>query len=86
MDPHPVSQTKASDQLGGHKDVLWRLNEIPFRIPQKPEAFAGDLDDTFAKLRFSLNLLVTRAQALFKLMSGVDDSLRALAIQRTIRS
>jgi hypothetical protein len=66
----------------------WSLAELeaaPFFRPPEKRRWSRYRNPQ-RSARFSLNLLVTRAQALFKLMSGVDDSLRALAIQRTIRS
>ena len=53
VNPHPVTQSKAAHDFRRDENILRRLHEIAFRIAQKSEAFAGNLDDAFAKFRLA---------------------------------
>src|SRR5205823_4237187 len=55
VNPHSVAQGETTHNFRGDENVLWRLHKVALRIAQEPEAFAGNFDDAFAKLRLGLN-------------------------------
>src|SRR5207237_9665875 len=50
VNPHPVTQGEAADDFRRDKNILRRLDEVAFRVAQKTETLAGNLDDAFAEL------------------------------------
>ena len=64
VNPHAVAELKAPDDFRRDENILRRLNEVAFGVAQKAEAFAGNLDDAFAELRFAGRLLAVWAAAL----------------------
>src|ERR1700730_422872 len=57
INPHAVTQGKAAHDFGSNENVLGRLDEVAFRIAEKTETLARNLDDAFAELRLALDLV-----------------------------
>ena len=53
VNPHPVAELKAPHDFRGDENILRCLDEVAFRVAQETKAFAGNLDDAFAELRFA---------------------------------
>src|SRR5438067_11791986 len=58
MNPHPITQSEATDNFRRHKNVLRGLHEIALRVPQESKTLARDFDDAVAEFRFALDLTV----------------------------
>src|SRR5438552_9484221 len=63
INPHAIAQGEATNDLRRNKNILRGLNKIAFGVTEKTKAFAGDLDDTFAKFGLALDLLARFGRA-----------------------
>jgi hypothetical protein len=72
VNPHPITQSETTNEFRRYENILWGLNEVSFRVAQKSETFARDLNDAFAEFRFSLNLLAVFRFARSRAFDGVD--------------
>src|SRR5260370_25338199 len=72
INPHAVAQSKATDYIGRHENILRCLNEVSLRVPQESKTFARNFNDAFAEFRLALNLLA--------IFNGAFGSFRRLSI------
>jgi hypothetical protein len=70
VNPHPIAQSEATDNLRRNKNVLRGLNKIALRIPQESKSFARNLDDAVAELWFTFQLAILRRAALAQIALG----------------
>src|SRR5439155_8535522 len=63
INPHAIAQGEATHDFRRHKNILRGLNKIAFGVTEKTKAFAGDLDDTFAKFGLALDLFARFGRA-----------------------
>src|SRR5436190_2170996 len=58
VNPHPIAQSKTTHDFRRHENIIRGLNEIAFRVAQKAETLAGNLDDAVAELWLALELTI----------------------------
>ena len=58
INPHPIAQSKTTHDFRRHENIIRGLNEIAFRVAQKAETFARNLDDAVAQFWLALELTI----------------------------